>query len=358
MLVSVIVPVYNAADYLSESLECLLVQTYRPLEVVFVDDASSDGSLWKLQAWKPIAVSKGISVVIASNFQNRGPGYTRNEAVRHSSGRVICHFDADDKMHPERIALQVDHYQTLSPDERDFHLMGTGFDRTPPESTPYYTEWLNKLCTPEQLHQQCFRECTLICPSWMYSRAVFDRIAAHRCSSGAFVESSEHVLAAAQISRVPEDLYFFLDHLLLQGKLSRVSQSLITYRYTPNGWSLGSKRLDLQKVRARYLEVMVLDQWPSFQIWGYGKDGRKFLKLIAPKSCAKVSAFLDVDDKKISLGQFYCSEARKNIPIKHFRDSTGDPIIICVASKRTLGLLEANIAQLGLREGLDFYHFA
>jgi glycosyltransferase EpsH len=51
--VSVIIPVYNAESYLPDCLQSILEQTYRPLEAVFHDDRSSDGSAALLSDWKP-----------------------------------------------------------------------------------------------------------------------------------------------------------------------------------------------------------------------------------------------------------------------------------------------------------------
>jgi len=365
LVVSIIVPVFNAADYLDDAIESILNQTYRPLELVFFDDASRDNSLKLLEEFAGKRVSDdhrlhGITRIVGKSLDNRGPGGARNQEVRLSSGAILCHFDADDIMHPDRVSEQIHLYMSLPESERDWYLIGTGFDRTPLDSTPYYTEWLNNLCTSEELHLHQYRECTIVCPTWLYSRALFDRIAAHRSStdSGAFVQSTQDTLTAEGISRVPEDLYFFLDHLYLGGKLCRVPKTLLTYRYSPGGWTLGSKKTDLQKVRARYLERMVLSKWTSFQIWGYGKDGRKFLKFLSIETASRVSSFLDVDPNKVKLDYYYCKETKKRIPIRLFKDSTGDPIIICTASKRTNGELEANISTLGLREGLDYYHFA
>lgn len=366
LLVSLIVPVYNAADYLPQALESILAQTYRPLEIVFCDDSSRDCSLSLVEGWAAkLEGTPQMTVKVYISERNMGPGSARNRAIEISTGDLVAHFDADDIMHPERLQAQVDLYVSLPTDVRDTYLLGTGFDREPLGSTPYYTDWLNGM-TEEDLHLHQYRECTIICPTWLYSRAIFDRIAGHRRAGdtygnkSAFVDSSPETLEQEGISRVPEDLYFFLDHLLLGGRLSRVPRSLLTYRYTLNGWTLGSKKADLQKVRARYLEAMVLSKWPAFQIWGYGKDGRKFIKFLTAQTACKITGFLDVDEKKIlQISKYYCAESGKTVPIRHFTQSTGDPIIVCVASKRAgCGDLEANIASLGLKEGVDFYHFA
>ena len=83
---------------------------------------------------------------------------------------------------------------------------------------------------------------------------------------------------------MPEDLYFFLDHLSLGGTISKVPRTLITYRYAPGSWALGTKAVDLIKVRISFLEKMILSlpAWSKFTIWGFGKNGKKFLNLLSP----------------------------------------------------------------------------
>lgn len=358
--VSVIVPIYNASAYLHEALASIECQTYRPLEIVFFDDASKDDSWALVSAWAAAAVAKeGLAVVVGGSSVNGGPGFARNSAIGLSSGSLMIHFDADDVMRPERISKQVQLFLSLPLPDRHFCLIGTNFDRLPEDSTPYYTQWLNDM-SEEDLVLQKFRECTIICPTWCYSRAVFDRIAEHRQTPGkAFVESSPDVLRDLSLSRVPEDLYFFLDHLLLNGKLRKVAKEpLLTYRYSPTGWTLGSKKQDLQRVRAGYLEAMVLSTsaWESFQVWGSGKDGRKFLKLISRECAARVTQFLEVDEAKIGT-RYYCQETARHIPIVHYSSASEAPIIICVASKRAGGELEKNVATLHRSEGVHFFHF-
>ena len=363
--VSIIVPVYNAESYLPECLQSILEQTYRPLEAVFHDDRSNDGSVALLLEWKPRLEKVGISVIIGMGEENRGPGYSRNRAAERAQGDVLCHLDADDFMAPDRISLQMEVYFSLSEEDRKSALIGTRFDREPLSSTPFYTNWLNSLTTA-QLDSQKFRECTIICPTWLYSREVFKRVASRRTQlsdneyqGGAFVESSPHFLAQSKISRVPEDLIFFLDHCLLGGRLLRCDSGhspLVTYRYTLGGWSNCSNAIDLQRVRVQYLEEMVLSRWPSLQVWGAGKRARKIFTFLSIATKMKITHFLDVDPAKIGR-MHYCRETLRHIPIIHFSSYTNDPILVLVSSKRSLGALEENIQSLGLVEGLNYVHF-
>ncbi|MBQ3673185.1 MAG: glycosyltransferase [Paludibacteraceae bacterium] len=92
-LVSVIVPMYNAAPFVRETLESVLASTYRPLEVVVVNDGSTDDSL--AVALAVAAKHQEIKVI---SQKNAGVSVARNHAIREASGEWILPVDADDKI--------------------------------------------------------------------------------------------------------------------------------------------------------------------------------------------------------------------------------------------------------------------
>ena len=92
-LVSVIVPIYNAAPYLQETLDSILASTYRPVEVVMVDDGSKDNSL---SIAKSYCEQHPECQVIAQ--ENKGVSAARNAAIRAAKGTYILPVDADDKI--------------------------------------------------------------------------------------------------------------------------------------------------------------------------------------------------------------------------------------------------------------------
>ena len=90
-LVSVIVPIYNAAPYLQETLDSIMASTYRPIEVVMVDDGSKDNSL---RITQDFCAHHPECVVIAQ--ENQGVSVARNNAIRAAKGTYILPVDADD----------------------------------------------------------------------------------------------------------------------------------------------------------------------------------------------------------------------------------------------------------------------
>ena len=102
-LVSVIVPLYNAAPYIEEALESIVASTYRPIEVVVVDDGSTDESLRVAQRFA--AHHAEVRVLHQSNA---GVSAARNHAIREAQGEWILPVDADDKISPTYIEHAVE----------------------------------------------------------------------------------------------------------------------------------------------------------------------------------------------------------------------------------------------------------
>ena len=97
--VSCIVPVYNGERFLREAIESILGQTYRPMEIIVVDDGSTDASA-------EVAESIGPPVVMVRRL-NQGPGAARNTGVAASHGDLVAFLDADDLWLSNKLELQV-----------------------------------------------------------------------------------------------------------------------------------------------------------------------------------------------------------------------------------------------------------
>jgi len=104
--VSVLMPVYNAARYLREAVESVLAQGHSALELVAIDDASSDGSYELLQE----LAARDSRVRVFRQARNQGIVAARNRAFREASpeAEFCAILDADDVCEPDRLALQVE----------------------------------------------------------------------------------------------------------------------------------------------------------------------------------------------------------------------------------------------------------
>jgi len=105
-LVSVIIPVYNAEEFVSESIESILNQTYENIEIVLVDDCSIDSTLAILKKYKKEYPDK-ITLVALKKNRGKGGDSAANIAFERSSGEFIARMDADDVSLPDRLEKQV-----------------------------------------------------------------------------------------------------------------------------------------------------------------------------------------------------------------------------------------------------------
>jgi glycosyltransferase involved in cell wall biosynthesis len=101
--VSVLVAVYNAADYLAQCLDSLLGQTFSNLQIICIDDASTDGSPAILRRY----AAKDGRIEVLRLGENCGQAFARNEGLRVADGDLVCMLDADDWFSPDAIELAV-----------------------------------------------------------------------------------------------------------------------------------------------------------------------------------------------------------------------------------------------------------
>jgi len=100
-LVSVIIPAYNAEQFIAETLDHIIAQTYENIEIIVVNDGSSDGTAKIVRGYEP-------HVQFYEQKNSGGCAVPRNHGIHKSSGSLLCFIDADDLMTPDRIARQVD----------------------------------------------------------------------------------------------------------------------------------------------------------------------------------------------------------------------------------------------------------
>lgn len=100
-------PVYNRAEYLDEAIGSVLAQTYDHLELIVVDDGSTDESPAIVERWVAREAAAERNRVRLVRQTNAGPSAARNRGVRASTAEYIAFCDSDDIQHPFRIAAQV-----------------------------------------------------------------------------------------------------------------------------------------------------------------------------------------------------------------------------------------------------------
>ncbi len=100
--VSVIIPAYNVASYISETLDSVIAQTFSDMEIIIVNDGSTDTTPNIIESYA--ARDPRIRII---HQENRGLAGARNTGLRSAVGDYLCIFDSDDIMMPDKIAVQV-----------------------------------------------------------------------------------------------------------------------------------------------------------------------------------------------------------------------------------------------------------
>lgn len=104
-LVSILIPVYNTAPFLTQAITTILAQDYHHMEIILINDGSTDASESIIQSFSDPRIR------YVKNDQNMGLVYTLNRGIELSAGTYIARMDGDDLCMPGRIAAQVSYLE-------------------------------------------------------------------------------------------------------------------------------------------------------------------------------------------------------------------------------------------------------
>ena len=106
--VTVLVAVYNAEAWLARCLDSLLAQTLHDIQIICINDASTDGSIQILQHY----AARDTRIKVIELHENHGQAYARNQGLKKAQGEYVCFLDADDWFSPDALASAVDVFQS------------------------------------------------------------------------------------------------------------------------------------------------------------------------------------------------------------------------------------------------------
>lgn len=206
-LVSVIMPLYNAEDYVAEAIESILAQTYKNFELIIIDDGSSDKS-------PEIAgnyAQKDSRIRFFVNEKNLGVAKTRNRALTEARGDYIAPLDNDDVALPTRLEEQVKFLE----EHLDHALVGSDLEIIDEQSR--VTAVRNYPHTNEEIQRCLTRMNPIANPASMFRHEVFSAL------GGAYDESV-----------CPVEDYEFVSRVARHYKLANLQQKLTRYRIRAN----------------------------------------------------------------------------------------------------------------------------
>uniref|UniRef100_A0A0N5A1M8 Glyco_trans_2-like domain-containing protein n=1 Tax=Parastrongyloides trichosuri TaxID=131310 RepID=A0A0N5A1M8_PARTI len=348
IIVSIIIPVKNGEQYLEETLISLFNQKCEGLllEISIYDDGSIDKTDEIIKKWRDIFVNNNFLFVHSKATTSGGVAYAKHQAIIQSCGEYLCFNDSDDISEEQRVIKQLKFI--LNENNPKNVLIGTKFNRIPVDSTIRFTRWGNSL-SDEQLLTQCYTSNgpTVIAPTWFMSRELYDNVGGFRIDIP---------------KGFPEDLDLFYKILKKGGKIKRVPDYLVTYRYHPNCATFNINENTIWDMRVNEISNVILSKWNSFSIWSVGKQGKKFFRSLSLENQNKVQAFCDCDKKKLGRNYLEVYDEKKRlvtyrIPIVPISEIE-PPVVICVKLDMTNGHLEKYIDIKNWVEGRDFFHFS
>ncbi len=124
-LISIVIPVYNGEEFIAEAIQSALAQDYRPIEVIVVDDGSTDRTRDMVRKFPAVTLVEQ---------SHRGAGAARNAGVRASTAQFIAFLDADDLWIPEKLSRQIERLTSDDDMEAVFGHVIQFHDQRPGES--------------------------------------------------------------------------------------------------------------------------------------------------------------------------------------------------------------------------------
>lgn len=165
-LVSVVITAFNRERYIRPCIESVLGQTYPRLEIIVVDDASTDRT-------REVVASCGPRVRMVARDRNSGlPAVARNEGIRAATGDCVAFLDSDDLWYPEKVARQVA-YLAAHPDVAAVHTRCHVVDE---EGRALYVRRETDMPAGETVFHHLLRECFITLSTVMVRRPVLDAL--------------------------------------------------------------------------------------------------------------------------------------------------------------------------------------
>lgn len=330
-LVSVVLPMRNAAHTIDDCLLSVIRQTFPRFEVILVDDGSTDDTLTRAKRW--CNLDSRIKL-----YQQLPLGLVQalNTGLDVAKGKYIARMDADDIMLEERLQRQVD----FLAQHEHIDLVATQVELFPNDlltpSASRYIRWQNRCVTPHDMAEEIYVESPVAHPSVMLRREVFSKLGGYR--HGDFPEDYElwlrMVSRGMQLAKVPL--------VLLRWRESATRASRVDHRYS-------SQNFDT--LRARYLATDPRINTPRpLVVWGAGRKTRKRVAMLGIKPVL----WLDVDPKKI--GKTYIGAAVENYTWLHRRRFAPiKPFILSYVNNHgARELIEDELRSCGFERGKDY----
>ena len=273
-LVSVVLPVRNGGKFLSQAVSSILSQTIVNLELLLIDDHSTDAAI--------SALDKNDSRLII--FKSRGKGLVNacNTGFTHSRGEFIARMDADDVSLPERFQCQLDYFDKHPTLDIAGCCVEIFSDDGIKGGLQRYQNWLNSVREPEQVHQQIFIESPLPNPGIMFRQSALQQLGGYRNNQW------------------PEDYDLLLRADAANMRMGKPEAVLLRWREHETRLTHTDSLYDRKNFMQAKTHFLVHHRLKgrTVIIWGGGPTGRSMHDLIIAEG-GKVDGFIEVHPRRI-----------------------------------------------------------
>lgn len=241
--ISVIVPVYNVEEYLALTLQSVFTQTYKDIEIICVNDGSTDDSLSILEA----AAKKDSRIKVVSKA-NGGLSSARNAGIAVANGEYVCFLDSDDLLEPTACEIIVDTFEKSNADVVTYGA--TAY----PEFRGY--NWLNEVLSPRDITYNKFEPALLFeensCPfAWRTACKL------------SFIK--EHNITFDENLAFGEDQVFHFAVYPRSSKTVLISNKLLKYRVSREGSLMFLRKKSVAEKISDHLSIVdeIFKDWNS-----------------------------------------------------------------------------------------------
>ncbi len=209
-IVSVVIPTYNRAHLITDALNSIVEQSYRPLEVIVVDDGSEDDTEQQVENWKRAYSDDEELSVRYVHQENQGGNVARNRGIQEALGGCIAFLDSDDVWHPSKLEKQI----SVMKHDDEVGAVYCGLQQVDLESGKIVEVHQRTYPQGKILDQMLVHDVTSPTSTYVVRRSVFDNVGCFDVDLQARQDWDMwiRVAAAYTIACVPEVLVDFGDH--------------------------------------------------------------------------------------------------------------------------------------------------
>jgi glycosyltransferase involved in cell wall biosynthesis len=328
-LVSVILPVHDGGPFLPAAVTSILGQEFGDFELLVVDDHSSDGAVDLLQQADQrlkILPSRGRGVVNAFDT-----------GLAAAKGQYIARMDADDIALPGRLGSQLD----LMEQHADIDIAGGRVRFFSSDGVAdgnlHYQDWLNSVCSPEEIHTQLFIESPIPNPTAMFRAPAIHKLGGYRNCTW------------------PEDYDLFLRADQAGMKMAKPDEVLLEWRDHPGRLTRTDELYSRERFQAAKAHYLAHGRLPRGEIliWGAGPTGRLMHDLLLAEG-VETGGFIEVHPRRI--GGTKRGKPVYGVDRAGVRD--GSFIVAAVGSRGARSKIRDFMQNNGRREGEEFLFVA